>query len=92
MSDNNFMVENCASLPMEALLNIASYMIGNEGWQRLKQCKALRVLQRKWKPSIFEREGESIYYVLISNICLKGDKALSYALKPPKELLRMMKK
>ena len=41
MSDNNFMVENCASLPMEALLNIASYMIGNEGWQRLKQCKAL---------------------------------------------------
>ena len=91
MSENNFMVENCASLPMEALLNIASYMIGNEGWQRLKQCKALRVLQRKWKPSIFEREGESRYYVLISNICLKGDKALSYALKPPKELLRMMK-
>ena len=91
MSDSNFMVENCASLPMEALLNIASYMIGNEGWQRLKQCKALRVLQRKWKPSIFEREGESRYYVLISNICLKGDKALSYALKPPKELLRMVK-
>ena len=91
MSENNFMVENCASLPMEALLNIASYMIGNEGWQRQKQCKALRVLQRKWKPSIFEREGESRYYVLISNICLKGDKALSYALKPPKELLRMMK-
>ena len=93
MLENNFMVENCASLPMEALLNIASYMNGNEGWQRLKQCKALRVLQRKWKPSIFEREGEgeSRYYVLISNICLKGDKALSYALKPPKELLRVMK-
>ena len=49
------------------------------------------VIQRKWKPSIFEREGESRYYVLISNICLKGDKALSYALKPPKELLRMVK-
>ena len=91
MSENNFMVENCASLPMEALLNIASYMFGNEGWQRRKQCKALRVLQREWKPSIFEREGESRYYVLISNICLKGDKALSDALKPPKELLRMMK-
>ena len=29
--------------------------------------------------------------MLISNTCLKGDKALSYALKPPKELLRMMK-
>ena len=84
MSDNNFMVENCASLPVETLLNIASYMIGNEGWQRLKQCKAFRVLQRKWKPFIFEREGESRYYVLISNICLNGDKALSYALKPPK--------
>ena len=39
MSENNFMVKNCASLPMEALLNIASYMNGNEGWQRLKQCK-----------------------------------------------------
>ena len=61
MSENKFMVENCASLPMEALLNIASYMIGNEGWQRLKQCTALRVLQRKWTPSIFEREGESRY-------------------------------
>ena len=29
--------------------------------------------------------------MLISNICLKGDKALSYVLKPPKELLRMLK-
>ena len=67
-------------------------MIGNEGWQRLKQCKALRVLQRKWKPFIYTgRVGESRYYALISNKCLKGDKALSYALKPPKELLRMMK-
>ena len=28
---------------------------------------------------------------MLSNKCLKGDKALSYALKPPKELLRMMK-
>ena len=92
MSENIFMVENCASLPVETLLNIASYMIGNEGWQRLKHCKALRVLQRKWKPSIYtERVGESRYYALISNKCLKGDKALSYALKPPKELLRMMK-
>ena len=92
MSENSFMVENCASLPVETLLNIASYMIGNEGGQRLKQCKALRVLQRKWKPFIHTgRVGESRYYALVSNKCLKGDKALSYVLKPPKELLRMMK-
>ena len=77
---------------MDTLLNITSYMIGDEGWQRLKQCKALRALQRKWKPSIYtEQVGESRYFGLISNKCLKGDKALSYVLKPPKELLIMMK-
>ena len=92
MSENNFMVENCASLPEGLVSIITTYINGSEGWRRLKQCDALRELQRKWKPSIYtERVGESRYYVEIRNKCLKGDKALSYALKPPKELLRMMK-
>ena len=38
-----------------------------------------------------EQVGESKYYVEIRNKWLKGNKALSYVLKPPKELLRLMK-
>ena len=58
----------------------------------MKQCEAVRVLQREWKPSnCIEQVGERKYYALISNKCLKSDKALSYALKPPEELLRLMK-
>ena len=92
MSENNFIVENWTSLPEGLASNITTYINGCEGLRRLKQCDALRELRRKWKPSIYiEQVGESKYYVEIRNKCLKGDKALSYALKPPKELLGLLK-
>ena len=60
MSENNFMVENWANLPEGTVLNITFCTFSDEGWQKLKQCDALRVLQRKWKPSIYtEQVGES---------------------------------
>ena len=51
MTENNFMVENWTSLPGGLVSNITTYVNGCEGWRRLKQCDALRELQRKWKPS-----------------------------------------
>ena len=79
---NSFMFENWTNLPEGLVSNITSCIIGCE----------VKVLQRKWKPSIYtERVGESKYYAEMRNKCLKGDKALSYALKPSKELLSLMK-
>ena len=40
------MVENWTNLPEDTVLSITSCMFG-EGWQRLKQCEALRVLQKE---------------------------------------------
>ena len=60
MSESNFMVENWTSLPEGLVSNITTYINGCEGWRRLKQCDALRELQRKWKPSMYiEQVGES---------------------------------
>ena len=77
------MVENWTNLPEGVVSTITSYIIGCEGWRRLKQCDALRDLQRKWKPSIYiELIGEhespemslKIYILQIHNKKLKVGK------------------
>ena len=100
MSENNFMVENCASLPEGLVSIITTYINGSEGWRRLKQCDALRELQRKWKPSISNdvvsrrktpEKSITTYNHEIHNKKLKGDKAFSYALNPSEKFMNLIR-
>ena len=100
MSDNNFMVENWTNLPEGLVPFITTYINGCEGWRRLKQCDALRELQRKWKPSISNdvvsrrktpEKSITTYNHEIHNKKLKGDKAFSYALNPSEKFMKLIR-
>ena len=99
LTKNNFTVENWAGFPEGLNSIITSYIVGCEGWRRLKQCETLRELLRKWKPSIIteviggceypERSAE-MYKHGICNNKLKGDTVCLYVSNPPRVLLKLM--
>ena len=51
MSDNNFMVENCASLPVDVLKGIISYKLGEPEYLKIKHnhIKTLKRIQQQYK-------------------------------------------
>ena len=100
MSENNFMVENWTNLPEGLVSIITTYINGCEGWRRLKQCDALKELQRKWKPSISNdvvsrrktpEKSITTYNHEIHSKTFKGDKALSYALNPSEKFMSLIR-
>ena len=66
MSDNNFMVENCASLPVDVLKGIISYKLGEPEYLKIKHdhIKTLKRIQQQYKINRTETKRKTKRYTV----------------------------
>ena len=67
MSENNFMVENWTSLPVDVLKSITSYKLGEPEYLKINHnhIKTLKRIQQRYKINRTERQRPGLLSVVI---------------------------
>ncbi|MCR9134317.1 MAG: hypothetical protein NXI08_17245, partial [bacterium] len=73
MSENNFMVKNCASLPVEVLKNIIAYKLGEPEYLKIKHNhdKTLKRIQQRYKINRTETKRKTKRYTVVGGDDIK---------------------
>ena len=73
MSENNFMVKNCASLPVEVLKNIVSYKLGEPEYLKIthNHVKTLKRKQQRYKINRTETKRKTKRYTVVGGDDIK---------------------